>query len=256
MTKICFFDIDGTLAIHKHITEENLECLKLLKENGVITFICTGRAPFYAKHLFKDLVSGYICCNGRYILYNNEKLHGEAFSKEELHYYKETFDQLNAGYFLVSDDVSYIHNIPEKYLDSVYNDYGKEHITTIDNALNYYTFDIFYNDLNHRDLIIETLKDKIVFNDHGGHGSGDCSTVGYDKGSAIAYCLKHFNISKDDSYAFGDGYNDIAMFRVVGNKIAMGNGVNELKGKATYITTNIDDHGIKNALLHFNLLKE
>ena len=54
MDKILFFDIDGTLGQHGVITESNLKALHLLKEKGYKTFICTGRAPFYAKRLFGE----------------------------------------------------------------------------------------------------------------------------------------------------------------------------------------------------------
>ena len=47
--KIFFFDIDGTLAIKKHIPQNNKKMLQKLKEKGYLTFICSGRAPFYAK---------------------------------------------------------------------------------------------------------------------------------------------------------------------------------------------------------------
>ena len=50
--KYFFFDIDGTLAIHGVIPEGNLKALKLLQDQGHLTFICTGRAPFYAQNLF------------------------------------------------------------------------------------------------------------------------------------------------------------------------------------------------------------
>ena len=83
MKKVFFFDIDGTLAISHHVPENNIKALQRLKALGYDTFICTGRAPFYAQKLFGDLVSGYICCNGRYILYHDQKLHGEAFTAEE-----------------------------------------------------------------------------------------------------------------------------------------------------------------------------
>ena len=59
MDKILFFDIDGTLGQHGVITESNLKALHLLKEKGYKTFICTGRAPFYAKRLFGDLAVSY-----------------------------------------------------------------------------------------------------------------------------------------------------------------------------------------------------
>ena len=44
------------------------------------------------------------------------------------------------------------------------------------------------------------------------------------------------------------------MFREVGQCIAMGNGVDVLKEKATYITDTVDNEGIYKALKHYELL--
>ncbi len=44
------------------------------------------------------------------------------------------------------------------------------------------------------------------------------------------------------------------MFRTAGNKIAMGNAVDELKELATYITDDILNDGITKALEHFELI--
>ncbi len=84
MRKVLFFDIDGTLAIHGHIPESNKKALETLKEKGYDTFVCTGRAPYYAENLFGKLVSGIISCNGRYISYKGEKLHGVPFTPVEV----------------------------------------------------------------------------------------------------------------------------------------------------------------------------
>lgn len=254
MNKIFFFDIDGTLAVHGKIPQSNIEALNKLKELGYPTFICTGRAGFYAKNLFKDLVSGYIACNGRYIIYNNEKLLGVNFDKDALKDILHRFDQIDCGCMLVSDDYSIPYHLNDQEIEGIIKDYGKNHVTYERFDLPVYTFDIFYKDLVHRDKIIEEFKDLIIFNDHGGVGNGDCSTLAWDKGNAIAYLLEYFNISKDHAYAFGDGYNDIPMFREVNNKIAMGNGVDELKEKATFITDTIDQQGITKALRHLNII--
>lgn len=62
--------------------------------------------------------------------------------------------------------------------------------------------------------------------------------------------MKYFEISKDQAYAFGDGYNDQAMFKEAGHCIAMGNAVDVLKEKATYVTDTIENDGILKALYH------
>lgn len=253
MNKIFFFDIDGTLGIHGVIPQENLEALKLLKEKGYLTFICTGRAPHYAQHLFQDLVSGLITCNGRYILYEGQYLYGKQFDMGTLKEYMKDFDILDCGALFVSNEVSCPYHLTKKEIDDCLKEYGENHIS-LDLNYPFYTFDIFYKDIEHRDKIFNYFQNKLVINDHGGIGNADCSTVGFDKGNAIAYLLKHFYIPKDHAYAFGDGYNDQAMFREVGHAIAMGNAVDILKEKATYITDDVDKNGIMKALKHEKVL--
>ena len=50
---------------------------------------------------------------------------------------------------------------------------------------------------------------------------------------------------------FGDEKNDLSMFIDEWTSIAMGNAIDELKEKATYITSDADDDGIYNACKHF-----
>lgn len=250
--KIFFFDIDGTLAIKGKTPDNNIADLKKLKEVGYLTFICTGRAPFYAQNLYGDLVSGYICCNGRYILYNGKKLHAEAFANEEIDFYQKKMKELNLGALFVSDEQSFAYHLDENQIQTVQKEYGNDRIDIYKEDQNYYTFDLFYT--NQFDEMIQTFQDRLVINDHGGCGHCDCSTIGYDKGNGIDYLLEYFHISKEDAYAFGDGYNDQAMFRVVGNAIAMGNAVDVLKEKATYITDSIENDGITKALQHLHIL--
>lgn len=253
MEKILFFDIDGTLGVHGKVTPSNLNALRSLKENGYKTFICTGRAPFYAKRLFEGIVSGIVCCNGRYIIYNNEKLYGHVFSNDDLNEYLSMMDEINVGAMLVSDDQAMAYHLNDKEIMMIQKEYGKDKIIGFKD-LPVYTFDMFYKDQIHYQQMVEQFKDKLVINDHGGIGNCDCSTIGFDKGDAIAYLLKYFHISKDNAYAFGDGYNDQAMFREAGHCIAMGNAVDVLKEKATYITDDFDKDGIMKALIHEKLL--
>ncbi len=144
MNKVLFFDIDGTLAIKKSIPESNIEALKKLKEKGYLTFICSGRAPYYAKTMFENLVSGYIGCNGRYIEYNGEMLHGEKLSKDELNYYTKLFDKIKCGCMLVSKEICSPFNLSDKEVNKLINEYGKERIHPRDENIDYYIMKKFY----------------------------------------------------------------------------------------------------------------
>ena len=143
MDKILFFDIDGTLGQHGVITESNLKALHLLKEKGYKTFICTGRAPFYAKRLFGDLVSGIISCNGRYILYEGKKLYSRAFTKEQLDYYVHKLDQGKLGAMFVSDDKALKYHLDQKQEVDLEKEYGIEHLVDSLEG-DFYTFDNIY----------------------------------------------------------------------------------------------------------------
>lgn len=254
MKRILFFDIDGTLSYHGQICPSTLQALEKLKENGDLVFICTGRPPFYAKNLFKDLVSGYITCNGRCILYQDSILLKKELTTEQMDHYSDLLLREKAGHFFNSEEGIYIKTLDEKSKNFLEREYGLEKVWMEQGDHSYYNFDITYSSLEHRDILIEKLKDSIVVNDHGGMGSADCSLKDFDKGCAIAYLLEHFEISKENAYAFGDGMNDQAMFREVKNKIAMENAVPELKEKASYITTSVLEDGIWNALEHFQLI--
>ena len=56
--------------------------------------------------------------------------------------------------------------------------------------------------------------------------------------------------------AFGDGDNDIDMIKHAGIGVAMGNAIETLKKNADYITDDVNEDGLYNALLHFNVLSQ
>lgn len=75
-----------------------------------------------------------------------------------------------------------------------------------------------------------------------------------DKSLGIDRMLEWFGIPLEESMAFGDGGNDIGMLRHVAVGIAMGNASQEVIAAADYVTSDVTDHGVVNALSHFGLL--
>lgn len=64
------------------------------------------------------------------------------------------------------------------------------------------------------------------------------------KATAILKILDILNINLKDSYAFGDGSNDIEMLSTVGCGIAMGNANDEVKKYAKKITDTVHEDGV------------
>lgn len=54
--------------------------------------------------------------------------------------------------------------------------------------------------------------------------------------------------------AFGDAENDIDMIKYVHIGVAMGNAQESVKKVSDYVTSDIDENGIKNAIQFFNIL--
>ena len=68
--------------------------------------------------------------------------------------------------------------------------------------------------------------------------------------------VDHFGGDYSDVVVFGDEKNDLSMFIDEWTSIAMGNAIDELKEKATYITTDASDDGIYNACKHFGWIDD
>ena len=69
------------------------------------------------------------------------------------------------------------------------------------------------------------------------------------KFSAIEYLLAHhFNISKEDTIAFGDNYNDVEMIGGVGMGIAVANARQEVLDVSTAVTANAKEDGVAQSL--------
>jgi hypothetical protein len=65
---------------------------------------------------------------------------------------------------------------------------------------------------------------------------------------------RHLNLDINHIYAVGDSRNDLEMLTYAGCGIAMGNASKDAKEAADYITTDLWEDGIWNALEHFDLM--
>lgn len=78
-----------------------------------------------------------------------------------------------------------------------------------------------------------------------------------DKAFGIRTILDHFHAPYEDAIVFGDALNDLSMFTDDGwIKVAMGNAAQEVKQKADYVTTPVDQDGIYNACVALGLFEK
>ena len=74
------------------------------------------------------------------------------------------------------------------------------------------------------------------------------------KDAGVRIVMEELGLAPEECVAFGDGGNDVDMFRVVGTSVAMGNGNPEARAAATYVTDHVDDDGIWNACVRLGLI--
>ena len=86
--------------------------------------------------------------------------------------------------------------------------------------------------------------------------AGEISPNTLNKGTAMLKVAKEYRFDKDELCSFGDGGNDIEMIEKAGLGVAMGNACKNLKDVADYVTDDISDEGLFNALVHFGFIKE
>ncbi|OAH54361.1 MULTISPECIES: Cof-type HAD-IIB family hydrolase [Bacillaceae] len=255
--KIIFFDIDGTLYDHdKKLPASTKQAVRDLQEKGYEVAIATGRAPFMFKNLREELdIDTFVSYNGQYVVFKGEPIYKNKLNKEAL---------------LRLTDVAIKRENPIVYMD--HENMGRN---TLDNedmtvGLNSLKVDFFpSHDPNYhegRDLYQSLLfckdpEDKLYkeqfpeFDFVRWHVvSVDIVPAGGSKAKGIQKIIDRLDITPENVYAFGDGLNDVEMLETVMNSVAMGDGREEAKKAAKYVTTNVDEDGIVNGLKMVGLL--
>ncbi|MEA2829304.1 MAG: hypothetical protein QOF22_52 [Bradyrhizobium sp.] len=69
-----------------------------------------------------------------------------------------------------------------------------------------------------------------------------------DKGTFVQAMAKRLEISTEAVATIGDMQNDLPMFRTSGLSIAMGNAIDDVKQRATYVTASNEDEGFAKAI--------
>jgi Cof subfamily protein (haloacid dehalogenase superfamily) len=76
----------------------------------------------------------------------------------------------------------------------------------------------------------------------------DVTPPGHDKGTFVEAIAKSLGISNAAIATVGDMHNDLAMFARSGVSIAMGNATDDVKQRATHVTTSNEDEGFACAI--------
>lgn len=260
--KIVFFDIDFTLLGEKdgrlfQMPESAKEGIKLLKQNGNVPVICSGRQSAFIKKYLSNIFDSYIALNGTHIVYEGKTIFNLEIPQKRVKELMLFFDKHHFRYIFDGKYNGWAKNVTEDKIEAVDKIYGVENFIVYDwkpEDVHANRVEFIFSDNSDFEQYRKFLPDDMVLTPNPGDLTADLCFSGSDKASGIKRFLEHAGVDKSDAYAFGDGYNDITMMNAVGHGIAMGNAFDEVKREADYVTSDIFDDGVYNGLKHFNLI--
>lgn len=268
--KIVLFDIDGTIYhIRTGIPQDTAVALEKLHACGVMIGLCTSRSLAYIPSEFEKLpFDVLITSNGARVQIGKsvikESLLGPDHVKELLNLFMNhrLIPVLCGPQYVMYDEQSLTVHI-DRWIDLTRKSLGNNF-----QSLKLYTSDIPVDKIcvkvpedQDPEFVIHKLETNPNYSVYVSRDSitGRCCEfevmcASSTKGEAIRLTLEYLNIPRTESFAFGDGTNDIPMFHAVGNAIAMGNASDEVKTCAIHVAARFDEGGIIKALRHFELI--
>ncbi|NHN35377.1 Cof-type HAD-IIB family hydrolase [Paenibacillus agricola] len=254
--KIVFFDIDGTLVNEdKQVPADTIEAIRELQSRGVEAVISTGRAPYFFKPLAELLgIDSFVSLNGAYVVYKGQPLYKRIIpltslealvNHANLHNHSLVFEGSDAFFSNAETHPHVIEAVSSLKVDLP--GYDADYWKTTD------IYQVFLHcQAEEEHLYEQALPDLRLVRWH--RTAMDVLPLGGSKAQGIAAMLQHLGIEPEEAVAFGDGLNDKEMLTQVGLGIAMGNSHEELKPYADYLTTHIDEQGIRNGLRYAGLI--
>lgn len=272
-----FLDIDGTLMTHELLIPESAKkAVAVARANGHKVFLCTGRTRCLINGPVKELeVDGMICGCGSHVIIEEQELIKKFIPTDVLKKTIALLKEYGAGFNLEGNDASYMDPLMNahfrdlflrKYSDDTdkvdqlmrehqarrIEDLTKEEAARIPKLSVITTSPESLAEINSK--LPEELYMIIMTQNNPPYFHGEILSKGISKASGIELVLRHFNQPAAYTIAVGDSMNDYEMIRYCGLGVSMGNGCDEIKECADYITKDITEDGIFHAFQHFNLI--
>jgi len=257
MIKAIFFDFDGTFYTHtdERVLESTKLAMKKLKENGILTFVCSGRSKIELTWFdmggceFDGYVlnNGGVCYDKDFNLVYANPITGKLKEKLVALYNEKRLPVMFSGY-----DGVYC-NMSNEHIVKVQQDVGSKVPTIKEYADEPIIMTaVYFTDDKDRDdmMALKNIAEVTYWHD----GAVDIVPLGSSKKTGIDNIIKHYGVKIEETMGIGDGQNDMEMIKHCGIGIAMGNSEQEVKDIADYVTDHIDNDGLYNALKHYNLV--
>lgn len=253
--KYLFFDIDGTLTNPqtREPVQSAVDTLHALKKNGHFVGFATGRPYAFAKE-FANLIEidNYVCSGGNALVLQGKLVEDNPLPMDEARAIIKTCQKEKVPFAMtIDDDIQMVSEFPS--FKELVQESQTLHKIKIVPSINYDKIQgyrrIFISLSEERELKlpITTLAES-------NYHKLFLTIEPDDKYLGIKHMMKHINGRLEDVVVFGDGINDVQMFKQAPFAIAMGNAIEEIKSLADFITKDSIDDGVYYACKYFGWL--
>lgn len=273
--KIIFLDIDGTLTEPgcNEPPASAMQAIRRTQEKGNLVFLCTGRNYDMLSPLLSYGFDGVIASSGAYIRCGEEVIYDCPMTDKE----QETVMKLleENGIFRTVEclDGSYTDEGFKEFLKKNAGVNGNSELLRwrrqIEKSLNIRPMSEYGGQPIYKIVMMvlseeqlseprRVLGDKFDFciqeHDRSGFVNGELIKKDYNKGTALKKVCAYYDVSVENSIAYGDSMNDLEMMEAAGLSVCMENGSGKLKELADDICPSVQDDGIYHSFEKYMLL--
>lgn len=258
--KAIFLDFDWTLFDHKtrSFNLKGVEALNEAHKKGVSLIVNSARTYYALKELKTfDLIpfDGFVVNNGGAAILNGNVLYAhymDDMAKEEI---IRILNEHNLSYNLITLYRTYIKATNPQLIKEFYDCYYEPYPLDIRQYQGESVLAIQVLSYEDSDPLLKAIASKyhLLFNRFT-TTNVELTAKEFFKSEGIETIFQHMHLKSEEAMAFGDDMNDIPMFQMVKYGVCLGNGKEEAKKYAYYVTDNIEDDGLYHALKHFEVI--
>ena len=261
--KALFFDIDGTLLTDgtKILPKSAKDVIRKARQIGHLVFINTGRSRILMQEIEGKLdVDGYLCGCGTLIEVQGKKCMHHLLSAKR----RMAIQNAIRGYGLdgilegpngiyVQPGISHMPGV-QKVKDRFLGSGVMFAADWTEKPLLFDKFCVLQDENSDMEGFLKFLEPDISAIDRG-NNLYECVPAGFDKAASMEFVLKYFGIPWEESYAFGDSSNDLAMIKYACHSVIMEDHAAVLEPYAELITKKVENDGIAYAFEQLRILE-
>ena len=242
-----FLDIDGTLITDTAGPfDDDIAGIKRARQKGTKFFLCTGRSLFQIRIILGETpwVDGIVAAGGAHVILGKETLYHHWMPVPVLCEIANLFLAKGKKCCFRGDENNYaVNQNGNKIPITSANDFALKYSGARVSML---TVDLSMGEEER--ACLEKYFDIYPQIPH-----FDCFIKGGGKAKGAKLILERLGLDRKYCVAIGDSANDLDVFELAGTGIAVGNACDSLKEKASWISANVGEGAVVNALEYLGL---